>query len=474
MADTSNPFQDALNEQIRQFELRQKPASRRATSAAGLVMETANEYPRASLTAAGVGGAVYKGVRGWKNAYNEGLKVISQRMTAEGKMVGELGKKGITAVQRLGGGKDALHAAAREYALERTFTGFPFYNQQAADRIADLKQGRVILTREKVPVWKSTSITGPEQGAVSDLRYTVTPKESGVPIAVRPKQVTLETAGKIPKLVLQPTTTTGEPAAVEAGLKPYQNVKPSRTKAAPKYRPKITPNPSIGKRVAELSTGGGLGRVNIGLEAAAGLYDLAREEGPVRTAYRSAADQGEVAEGIALGTLAAASRAGRGAANMLTLGTPEYLGVYDTMDLLQVESEAKRRYMQMRGTQGFPAENYPVINNGREYEPVADSPYLQMLEAQIAAERGIDTSLMTENFYKGPEFNYVVQNGKVVSMRKPEYAALRDAEVDKALDRYTYNRPVLNVDPSFGGIGYQFNAPRAFNFGEYTDYMADR
>lgn len=472
MAEPDNPFQTELNSFTEAFANRQRP-QKRNTTAVGLISETASNYPRATLTAGIGGAAVYKGVRGWKDAYNEGLKVISERMTAEGKMVGELGKKGITAVQRLEGGKEALHAAAKQYALEKTFTGFPFYNQQAADRLADMKQGRVILTREKVPVWKSTNISGPEQGALSELRYTITPKESGVPIAVRPKQVTLETAGKIPKLNLQPTTTTGEPAAIDAALNPYQNVKPTRTSAAPKYSAKIAPNPNIGKRIAEISTGGVLGKTNIALEAAAGLYDIAREEGPVRRAYRSAG-KGYEGYGLALAGLAAASRAGRGATNIAFAGIPELLGVYDTLDLMEVEREARRRYMSQRGTAGFPAENYPVIKKGQQYVPVEGSPYLQMLEAQIASERGIEASPITEGFYKGPQYNYVVQNGNVVAIMKPEYASAYDEESQRRIDNIYRNRMVLNVDPNFGPMGYISRPPEAFNFGNYVDYMADR
>jgi hypothetical protein len=471
MAEPSNPFQDALNEQIRQFELKQKPTNKRATTAVGLVTETAGEYPRASLTAGAGTYAAYSGIKGWKSAYKEGLEVMRGRVASEGKAVTELAGKGVQAIPRFEGGNAAIRTAAKEYAMEKIFSGFPFRNQEAINRVSDLRQGRVILTGEKVVgVRPKLDLTK------TPTAVTITPYETPVGIAQTPRQVTLETAGKIPKFDLKPTTFPHDPLnKVDLdSINWTGKTQPTRVSNAPAYTPPTTRKPSLPRRAAEISTGGTFGKINVGLETAATLYDLAREEGPVRTAYRSAADQGEMLEGVALGGLAAASRAGRGATNLLTLGAPEYLGVYDTMDLLQVENEAKRRYMQMRGTQGFPAENYPVIKNGREFVPVDDSPYLQMMEAQIAAERGIDTSLMTENFYKGPEFNYVVQNGKVVAMRKPEYAAMRDAEVDKALDRYTYNRPVMNIDPQFGGIGYQFNAPRAFNFGDYTDYMADR
>jgi hypothetical protein len=471
MAEPSNPFQDALNEQIRQFELKQRPANKRATTAVGLIKETAGDYPRASLTA-GVGTyAAYKGVKGWKAAYKEGLDVMRSRAASEGKAVADLAGKGVQAIPRFEGGNAAVRTAASEYALEKILSGFPFRNEEALNRVKDLRQGRVILTGEKVVgVRPKLDLTK------TPTAVTITPYETPVGIAQTPKQVTLETAGKIPKFDLKPTTFPHDPLN-KVNLDSVNwttKTQPTRVSNAPAYTPPTARKPSLPRRVAEISTGGKLGRGNVGLETAAALFDMAREEGPVRTAYRSAAKQGEVAEGVVLGGLAAASRAGRGAANILTLGAPEYLGIYDTMDLLQTDQEAKRRYMQLRGTKGFPAENHPVIKKGKEYVPTPDSPYLKMLEAQIAAEKGIESSLMTENYYKGPEFNYVVQNGKVVAMLKPEYAAMRDAEVDRALDRYTYNRPVLNIDPTLGNIGYQFNAPRAFNFGEYTDYMMDR
>jgi hypothetical protein len=473
MAEPSNPFQDALNEQIRQFELKQRPANKRATTAVGLIKETAGDYPRASLTA-GVGTyAAYKGVKGWKAAYKEGLDVMRSRAASEGKAVADLAGKGVQAIPRFEGGNQAIHTAAKEYAMEKIFAGFPFRNQEAINRVADLRTPRVIATGETIPV---TTYEGTRANLFKEGKLIKTNTPSSVGQAVAPRQMTVEAAGKIPKLVpsrevinmASPETVSG--ALYESG----QVTGPRRVAAAPAYTPPTARKPSLPRRVAEISTGGKFGRGNVGLETAAALFDMAREEGPVRTAYRSAAKQGEVAEGVVLGGLAAASRAGRGAANILTLGAPEYLGIYDTMDLLQTDQEAKRRYMQLRGTKGFPAENLPVIKKGKEYVPTPDSPYLKMLEAQIAAEKGIESSLMTENYYKGPEFNYVVQNGKVVAMLKPEYAAMRDAEVDRALDRYTYNRPVLNIDPTLGNIGYQFNAPRAFNFGEYTDYMMDR
>lgn len=472
MADTTpNPFQDALNDYITTAQAKQKP-QKRTTSAVGLLTDTAGEYPRASLTTAGVGTAVYKGVKGWKQAYKEGLDVMRSRVAAEGKAVTELAGKGVQAIPRFEGTNAAVRTAAKEYAVEKILSGFPFKNQEAINRVADLKTGRVILTGESVVGVRPTINL-----ANNPTTITVTPYMTPQAVAQTPRQVTLETAGKIPKFDLKPSTYVREAGVPRVDLDSVNwtaKTQPNRVTSAPAYTPPSGTRPTIPKRIAQLSTGGVLGKTNVGLEAAAGLYDIVREEGPVRAAYRSAADQGEVAEGVALGTLAAASRAGRSATNMLTMGAPEFLGVYDTLDLLGVENEARRRYMTLRGTQGYPAMNYPVIQQGKEYVPVEDSPYLQMLEAQVAAERGIEKSLMTQGFYRGPEYNYAVQNGKVVAMMKPEYAALYDAESERRIVNMNRNKNVLNIDPTLGQIGYSSYRPEAFNFGNYVDYMADR
>jgi hypothetical protein len=447
MAEPSIDFSDIV-QKIADAEIPPPRKRAQATTLPSLLKTATSEYPRATLTAGGIGLGVYSAQKGWKNAYNEGLKVMSERATAEGKMVRELSKKGIKAIPRFAGGKEALHAAAKEYAVEKIFTGFPFNNNQAIGRVADLKTGRVILTGEKVPIWKSTNITGPEQGLASEMKYTFNPKESSFPMATRPKQVTLEQAGKIPKLDLTPRTSTGEAGATEAGLKPFQGQKTPRVSGAPRYTPQYPTKPSIPRRIAELGTSGKLGKFMIGGEALALGADILNEEGDIQRAYREGDRYYGTAGGLLMGGMKTASRAGRGATNLITAGVPEYLGVYDTIDILQARSEARENYMASRDKLKL-----PVRRDGKDLVPV-EGPYLQMFEAQALANRGIASSPIIEDFYKGPDYDYKVHEGKLLPMMKPEYASLFENETDRrnALARRSKN--ILNVDPSMGPLGW--------------------
>ena len=454
MAEPSIDFSDIV-QKIADAEVPAPRKRAQPTTSFGVLKGVASEYPRATLTAGGVGLGVYSAHKGWKDAYNEGLKVMSERATAEGKMVGELSKKGIKAIPRFAGGKEAIQTAAKEYALEKIFTGFPFNNNEATGRVADLKTGRVILTGEKVPIWKSTKITGPEQGLASEMKYTFNPKESSFPMATRPKQVTLVEAGKIPKLDLTPRTAVGEAEAVEAGLKPFQGQKTPRVSSAPKYTPRYPTKPSIPTRVAQLGTGGVFGGISMGLEGLAFGADVLNPEGDIQNAYRQGkgflGDVGGVdVAGVGLAGLKTTSRAGRGASNILTLGAGEYLGVYDTIDLLQASSEARENYMANRE-----AMRLPVRRDGKELVPV-DGPQLQMFEAQAMANRGIASSPIIEDWYKGPDYDYKVHEGKLTPLMKPEYASVYEADTEGRLANQLRYRDanVLNVDPALGRMGY--------------------
>ena len=447
MADPNIDFSDIVKK-IADAEVPAPRKRAQPTTAFGVIKGVTSEYPRASLTAGGIGVGVYSAQKGWKSAYNEGLKVMSERATAEGKMVGELSKKGIRAIPRFAGGKEAIQTAAKEYALEKIFTGFPFNNNEAIGRVKDLKTGRVILTGEKVPIWKSTKITGPEQGLASEMKYTFNPKESSFPMATRPKQVTLEQAGKIPKLDLTPRTAVGEAGAVETGLKPFQGEKTPRVSGAPRYTPQYPTKPSIPTRVAQIGTGGVFGGVSMGLEAVAFGADVLNPHGDIQNAYREGDRYYGVAGGLTLGGLKTASRAGRGATNVLTLGAPEYLGVYDTIDLLQARSEAREEYMRNRE-----AMKLPVRRDGKELVPV-DGPQLQMFEAQAMANRGIASSPIIEDWYKGPEYDYKVHEGKLLPIMKPEYASLYETETDRRNALASRSKNILNVDPALGPLGW--------------------
>lgn len=481
MAEDSNanPFQDLLNAEIENIK-RKEPPKKGATTGTGLVKEVVSTYPRASLTTAAVGTAGYKATTQWKSAYKEGLELIRKRGAEEVKMVKELAKSGVEAIPRIDVSNATTRQLAKQYATEKVFSGFPFKNSEAARRAGELVLPRTIITGEQVSAplgltYKGVPQFGESTAPAAEFRF-------GTKVAkTEPFQVTAETAKKLAATRTIPSTAplpvyAGEAGQYAGGLTEgvARTLQPKGAvgfAGVERYAPQA-PKPSLMKRGAELSTKGWLGKANVGLEAAGALYDIGREGGPVREAYREA---GGGAGGVILGGLKATSRLGRGAANALTLGVPEYLGVYDTIDLLQVESDAKKRYMQLRGTTGYPAENFPVIKKDGKYVPMeGDNPYLSMIENRIAAERGIESSPMTVSSYKGPEYNYIVVNGKVTPMLRPEYSAMYDAQSVAAMDAANNRRPVFNVDPNFGNMGWQRLPQPAQNFGDYVDYMKQR
>lgn len=475
MADTtpSEGFSDIVNK-IAEADISTAPRKRsQPTTATSLIKTAVSDYPRATATAVIGGTAGYKAVAGWRQAYKEGIDVIKNRLKEEAKAAESLGAKGMGGIARLKGTNKEIRALANEYAIEKTFAGGLFQNSQAKARLADLKTPRVILQSETVPLVNFNAQRAPMFGEGSMVMNT---RPSPFRIAVDPKQVTTEVANAIPKLGIAPYTQSetinmANPetwqGALQAGA--GRAGQEGRIAGLPKYAPSSGIKPSIPKRIAEISTGGKLGKANVALEGIGLVADILNSEGDIQRAYREGDSYYGPAGGIVLGGLKTASRAGRGATNALTLGAPEYLGLYDTIDLMGVESEAKRRYLQNRGSMKL-----PVRKVGDEYEPIKDNPYLQMFEAQVASERGIQTSPMTQKFYKGPEYDYKVINGKLVNTMKPEYASIAEAQSIASLDRYNQSRPVLNIDPSLGNMGYQFRRPEAFNFGDYTDYMQNR
>lgn len=480
MAEDSNanPFQDLLTAEIENIK-RREPPKKGATTGTGLVKEVVSTYPRASLTTAAVGTAAYKGVTGWKEAYKEGLELVRKRGAEEAKMVKELAKSGIEAFPRIDPSNATTRELAKQYATEKLFSGFPFKNSEAARRAGELVLPRAIVTGEQVAVPTGLVHKGVPQ--FGEVTKPVSEWQMGVKsFKTEPFQVTADTAKKLASTRVAPSTApipvyTGEAGQYSAGLTEgvARTLSPNPTgfSGVEKFAPQAR-TPSLMKRGAELSTKGWLGKANVGLEAAGALYDIGREGGPVREAYNQAGGGGW---GIALGGLKAASRLGRGASNALTLGAPEYLGIYDTVDLLQVEADAKNRYMQLRGTTGYPAENFPVIKKDGKYVPMeGNNPYLSMLENRIAAERGIDSSLLTTSSYKGPEYNYIVVNGKVTPMLRPEYSAMYDAQSVAAMDAANNRRPVFNADPSLGTMGWKRLPQPAPNFGDYVEYMSQR
>jgi|LauGreDrversion4_2_1035121.scaffolds.fasta_scaffold07495_6 hypothetical protein len=470
MAEESNPFQDLLNAETEKITATKKPAKKGATTAPSLLIDTAKEYPRATLTAGVVGAGAVKATQNWQKLYKEGLVTLRNRADAEAKMVTELGNKGVEAIPRLKLSNDALKSAAKRYAMEKVFTGFPFNNAEAAARVADTATGRVIITGEKRPVWTGTKIRGLE---VDRPFYTVGQRPSPFNVAVEPKQVTLDTAKGIPRLKTTPTNVPFDEKALRSTMDALEE---GRTGKLPAYVPRSAPNPRLPTRIAEVSTGGKFGKGTAILEGAGAVYDIFREGGQISNLMydRSKPQNKEVSGlmGVEAG-LRSLGRLGRGAANSLTFGAPEYLGVYDIPDLLEVESEAQKRYMNLRGSAGYPAESFPIIKKGGRYVPMdGDNPQLKAMEARVAAERGIESSLMTEGYYKGPEYTYIVQNGKVVPMLRPEYSAMYDARSIAAMDAANNRRPVLNVDPSMGGMGWQRLPQQALTLQDYADYMA--
>lgn len=477
MADTTKPYSgfSDIVQQIADADIPTMPRKRSQPTTTGSILKSAiTEYPRASITAGVVGATGYSAVKGWKSAYKEGLQALRARTQLEKEAVEGLAGKGLGGMTRLKGTNDEIRLLAKEYALEKILTGAPFSDAKAKARIADLKTPRVILNSETVPLVTFEASKAPMFGAESKM--TQITRTSPFRVTTDPRQVTAEVANAIPKLSYseipkKQAISMGSPenwqGALQAGA--GEAGQAQRIARLPKYAPTAVSPTSIPKAIAQLSTSGKLGKANVGLEALALGADIFNSEGDIQRAYREGNSYYGPAGGIVLGGLKTASRAGRGATNALTLGAGEYLGVYDTIDLLGVESEAKRRYLDNRK-----ALKLPVRKVDGEFEPIKDNPYLQMFEAQVASERGIENSLMTQKFYKGPQYDYKVIDGKVTPTLKPDYARVAEAQSLASMDKLNQRRPVLNVDPTLGRIGYQFNAPEAFNFGNYTDYMFDR
>jgi hypothetical protein len=416
------------------------------------------DYPRETATATAVGVGAYKGISGYKQAYKEGLDLVRNRVREEQATIKALEKKGISGISRLTGSNTDTVALAREYAKEKIFSRFPFYNAKAQARLNDIKEGRVILTGETVAgVRPRLDLTR------SPATVTTIPYETSVGVAQTPKQVTVATAKGIPKLKINAPSTTGNRPRIDLNSPNWsEKTQPRRIASAPEYVSRVAPNPRLTTRVAELSTGGKFGKANVGLEALGVANDIFDSEGNIQRSIREGNRYGGLLGGTASGILTTLSRAGRGASNALTLGAPEYLGIYDTIDIAQAGSEGERRYLANRKSLGQPS----VVNS--------DNPYLQMFQAQAMAEKEIQKSPVISDFYKGPEYDYKVIDGKLEAILNPLYGAVYDAQSLADLDRYSQSRSMFNVDPRFGNIGYQSRTPSAFNFGDYTEYMQDR
>ncbi len=457
MAEESNPFQDLLNAETEKIKATKPKTRSTSTTLPSLIKDVVTEYPRIALTAGVAGTTAYKGVTGWKENYLAELKNLQKRIKTEQKTLETLEGKGVKGITSVEGAKP-VKALAREATIERMFTGFPFYNTQSAERLADIRTPRVILTGEQVQ--PLTTFEMGADGLVTARRAA--PNFNSPYVQVKPKVVSTEAAKGIPKLKAAEQVASGASAeGLMFGLGSGGN----RIVSTPAYSPTASTSVGIPKRVAQLSTGGKLGKGMAALEGVAAVYDIAREDGAIRNAYKK--------DGALVAGLMATGRLGRGATNALTMGAPEYLGVYDIPDLLEVESEAAKRYMSLRGTAGYPVENFPIIKKDGRYVPMdGDNPQLEAMSARIAAERGIESSLMTEGYYKGPEYTYIVQNGKVVPMLRPEYSAMYDARSIAAMDAANNRRPVLNVDPSMGGMGWQRLPQQALTLQDYADYMA--
>jgi hypothetical protein len=421
----------------------------------GMVKTLTNEYPRATATAVVGGAAGYQAVSGWRQAYKEGLDVIKARVKEEAKAVEALGGKGLGGITRLKGTNAEIRALANEYAIEKTFAGGIFQNSQAKARLADLKTPRVIMQSETVPL---VSFDAKRANLFNEGKMVMETRPSPFRVAVDPRQVTAETASAIPKLGIAPYTQSeainmANPetwqGAMQAGA--GRSGQASRIEALPRYVPTSGVKPSIPRRIAEIGTGGKLGKFMVAGEALALGADVLNPEGDIQRAWREGYGHGGVggvAGGLTLAGLKTASRAGRGATNALTLGAPEYLGVYDTIDILQARARGREEYMRNRE-----ALKLPVRREGNELVPV-DGPYLQMFEAKAASELNIPSSLLTEKFYKGPDYDYRVHDGKLLTTMKPEYAALYDAESERMIAGQDRNRSVLNIDPSQGRMGW--------------------
>ena len=450
----ANPFQDIINSEIEKIQATQPTSKKKVTTPVSILSNTASTYPRATITAGIAGSTAVAAVKDWKSLYKEGLDVLRARRAEEAKAVADIAEKGIVAFPRMEGTNAEIRGLARKYATERIFQRFPFNNAEAANRVADLKTGRIILTGEKVPVIGNVQTRVPESLQWVEPTVRVTPAQSGTAVAVTPRQIKVADVAGVPRPNLTTRTATGYGTDYEKAFN--FSSEPTRIASTKPYVPRSSPNPNIASRIAQTSTGGWLGKANVGLEAAGALYDITREDGPVSQAYKSAG-KGYEGYGIALGGLAGLSRLGRGATNAISFGTGEYLGIYDTLDLLAVEDEAKQRYMSLRGTAGHPAESYPVIKKGQQYVPMeGDNPQLKRLEFQIASEKGIDSSAITEKGYMGSQYNYVLQGGKIIPIMKPEYAANFEAETNRRNALMAKYQNILNVDPAQGNIGWQY------------------
>ena len=451
-------FADIVNEFAEADRLTPRRKSQ-PTTMTSMLNTAITDYPRETATATAVGVGAYKVTSGYRKAYKEGLDLVKTRLKEEQSAIKALDAKGVSGITRIKPSNTDIRLLAKEYAIEKNLTGFPFYNSQASARIADIKTPRVILNGETVPLVtydaKRASMFG--EGSMS-----MTSRPSPFRVATTPRQVTTETAGKIPKLLFgtqqvnmaSPESWQG---ALQAGAGQSGSV--GRTEGLPRYVPTSGVKPSIPKRIAQLSTGGKFGKTSVGLEALGVVNDIFDSEGNIQRSIREGNRYGV---GSTLGLLATLSRAGRGASNALTLGAPEYLGIYDTIDIAQAGSEGERRYLANRKSLGQP----PVVNS--------DNPYLQMFQAQAMAEKEIQKSPVISDFYKGPEYDYKVIDGKLEAILNPLYGAVYDAQSLADLDRYSQSRSMFNVDPRFGEMGYRPRTPSAFNFGDYTEYMQDR
>lgn len=454
MAEPSIDFSDIV-QKIADAE--RPPPRKRAqpTTIGSLVKTGATEYPRATATAVIGGTAGYKAVTGWRDNYKEGWKAVNKRFKEEAKAVESLGEKGLSGITRLKGTKDEIRALANEYALEKTFTGFPFNNSQAKARLADIVTPRVVMQSETVPL---TTFDVKKADLFKEGSMTMNTRPSPYRVAVGPRQVTAETATGIPKLKLNlgvPYTSSrainvASPETWEGALHAGagRSGEPTRIAKLPEYVPTSGVKPSIPRRIAELGTGGKLGKFMIGGEALALGADILNEEGDIQRAYREGRGLYGVGGGLTLGGLRTASRAGRGATNILTLGAPEYLGVYDTIELLQARSEARDEYMRNRESMKL-----PVKRQGKDLVPV-EGPHLQMFEAQALANKGIAPSPLIEDFYKGPQYDYRVHEGKLLPLMKKEYASVYDEETARRNAVAGKYKSLLNVDPTLGPLGY--------------------
>jgi hypothetical protein len=458
----ANPFQQIVDAELEKMGTTKRPSSK-TTTPIGMLKDIGVSNPKATATAVVGGSLATSAVKQWKSLYKEGLVTLRARAAEEAKTVKELAGKGIQAFPRLNGTNAEIKALANQYAMERVFSRVPFSNEKAASRVADLKTGRVILTGETVAgVRPRLDLTR------SPATATTIPYETSVGVAQTPRQVTLDTAKGIPKLKIGAPTTTGNRPRIDLDSPNWvEKTMPRRVSSAPEYVPRTASNPNLATRLAETSSSGLLGKTNVGLEAAATAYDLFRPEGAIARGYE---EGGKGGVGVAVAGLRGLGRLGRGAANALSFGAGELLGAYDVPDLIGVDMDAELRYMQLRGTAGYPAENFPVERKNGRYVPV-EGPALDMIASRLAAERGIESSPMTKSYYKGPEYNYILGDGKVETILRPEYSAMYDARSIAAMDAANARRPMLNVDPSLGGMGWQRLPQAAPNFADYVEYM---